>query len=280
MNDHSKQQREEITNKKKSEESLLREKVFSDSVINSLPGTFYMFNEEGKFQRWNYNFEIVSGYSSEEIAGMKPTDFFAGEEKELIANRIREVFITGKASVEARLISRDGKETPYLFTGQLFQIENQKLVIGMGIDITERLIAEDAVRATSQELLSLNKVISTCSGTLDLTTVLQKALDEALAITGLEGGTFCLLESDDTLSLGAQRDASEAMISDLMSHGIKVGDYLCGTCAHDKRPLILWSREEVRSFSTFEAVIGDDIRFHAAFPVMREDSCLGVLCVF
>ena len=271
---------QEITNKKKVEERYLIEKVFSNSLINSLPGTFYMFNEEGKFQRWNYNFEIVSGYSSEEIAGMKPTDFFAGEEKELIANRIREVFITGKASVEARLISRDGKATPFLFTGQLFQIENQKFLIGMGIDISERKKAEDAVRASSQELLSINRVISTCSSTLDLSTVLQKALDEALAITGLEGGTFCLLESDDTLSLGAQRDASEAMISDLMSHRIRVGDCLCGTCAHDKRPLILWNRDEVRSFSTLEATIGDDIRFHAAFPVMRENSCLGVLCVF
>ena len=61
MNDLSKQQMEEITNKIKSEESLLREKVFSDSLINSLPGIFYMFNEEGKFERWNYNFEIVTG---------------------------------------------------------------------------------------------------------------------------------------------------------------------------------------------------------------------------
>src|SRR4030066_1692327 len=126
MNDHSKQQMEEITNKKKSEESLLREKVFSDSLINSLPGIFYMFNEEGKFERWNYNFEIVTGYSSSEIAGSKPTDFFLGEEKDLISSRIREVFTTGKALVEARLISNDGKAPPLHCAYQCLQTANQK----------------------------------------------------------------------------------------------------------------------------------------------------------
>src|SRR3989337_1283525 len=271
---------QEITNKKKAEVIYLREKVFSDSVINSLPGIFYMFNEEGKFQRWNYNFEIVTGYSSSEIAGSKPTDFFLGEEKDLISSRIREVFTTGKALVEARLISKDGKATPFLFTGQCPQIENQEFLIGMGIDITERRIAEDAIRTYSQELLSINRVISACSSTIDLSRVLQIALDESLAITGLEGGTFCLLEPDDSLSLGAHRNASEAMIHDLTSHRIKVGDCLCGTVAHDKRPLILRNRDEVHSFSTLEAAIADDIHFHAAFPVMRDTVCLGVLCVF
>ncbi|MCC6543861.1 MAG: GAF domain-containing protein [Nitrospirae bacterium] len=147
-------------------------------------------------------------------------------------------------------------------------------------DITERKKTEVSLRESEQELRTINRVIATCSSTMDVYDILQRVLDEALAIAGLEGGTFCLLEPDGSLSLGAQRNASEDMIKDLTSHRIKVGDCLCGSAARDKRPLILRNRDEVHSFSTLEAALADDIRFHAAFPVIRDDICLGVLCVF
>ena len=60
---------------------LQKEKNLSDSIINSMPGIFYLFDHTGKFLRWNKRLETVSGYSREEIAMMSPLDFFEGEEK-------------------------------------------------------------------------------------------------------------------------------------------------------------------------------------------------------
>ncbi|MEW6417857.1 MAG: GAF domain-containing protein [Nitrospirota bacterium] len=59
-----------------------------------------------------------------------------------------------------------------------------------------------------------------------------------------------------------------------------MGECLCGECARDHKPLILKSREEVLKFSTREVQRGEDIRFHAAFPLIIANKCLGVLCVF
>ena len=65
-------------------QDLLREKQFSDTTITSLPGIFYLFDEQGKFLRWNRNFETVSGYSEAEIAQMHPVEFFHAEEHLII----------------------------------------------------------------------------------------------------------------------------------------------------------------------------------------------------
>ena len=58
------------------EDSLLQEKGFANSTIASLPGIFYLFDNKGRFLRWNENFECVSGYSPEELSTMRPLDFF------------------------------------------------------------------------------------------------------------------------------------------------------------------------------------------------------------
>jgi PAS domain S-box-containing protein len=117
-----------------------------------MPGLFYFFDKNGRMIRWNENLEKVSGYSSDEIAKMTPLDFFAAEDKELVKNRIQEVFTKGESTVEAYLISKDGKSTPYLFSGLLFIGDKQSYLAGMGIDITERKQAEKEVQKRIKEL--------------------------------------------------------------------------------------------------------------------------------
>ena len=70
----------DVTDQKKAEQELENTIMFSDSVIDSLPGIFYMFNMKMKFLRWNKNLEVISGYSKDEIAKMSPLHFFSGEE--------------------------------------------------------------------------------------------------------------------------------------------------------------------------------------------------------
>ena len=145
----------DITERKRAEEAMRNEKRFSDTIINSLPGIFYLFDENGHFLQWNRNFEIVSGYSSEEIEKINPLDLFSGEEKKWLGEAIQEVFVKGKSNVEADFISKDGRRTPYYFTGLRFISDNRPYLVGMGIDITERKQAEEALRESEQRLRRL-----------------------------------------------------------------------------------------------------------------------------
>ena len=85
----------DITERKQAEAAILNEKAFSEAMLDSLPGVFYLFDQTGRFLRWNRSFETVSGYSAEEIATMRALDFFTGEDRALIEQRIGRVFETG-----------------------------------------------------------------------------------------------------------------------------------------------------------------------------------------
>jgi PAS domain S-box-containing protein len=128
------------------------ERLFSATMIESMPGILYFYNEQGRFLRWNRNFETVSGYSAAEIAGMHPLDFFPDQEKGLLQARIAEVFTAGESSVEASFVAKDGRVTPYFFTGRRAVFEGANCLVGMGVDISERKRVELELRETQGQL--------------------------------------------------------------------------------------------------------------------------------
>jgi PAS domain S-box-containing protein len=131
------------------------ESLFSDMMIESMPGILYFYNYEGKFLRWNHNFQTVSGYSNEEIANMHPLDFFAAEEKSAIAEKITEVFTQGQSFIEASLLAKDGARTSYLFTGRNVKFQDIDCLVGMGIDISERKNAESKLVKVNRSIANL-----------------------------------------------------------------------------------------------------------------------------
>ncbi len=147
----------DVTPHRQSEEHLRREKRFTDAVLDSLPGIFYVFDTAGRFLRWNKNFETVTGYTAEEIAHLHPIDFFGGEDRDLIARRIQEVFEQGEATAEAEMVSKDGRRTPFFFTGKLTLLEDQVCLVGMGVDVSERKRLE-AELAHAQRIESIGRL--------------------------------------------------------------------------------------------------------------------------
>lgn len=124
------------------EARLQSEKQFSDTMIESMPGIVYFYDENGKFLRWNRNFEIISGYGPAEIMQMTPDAFFPEHVRPLLAERIAEVFSAGESSVEAPFLAKDGSATPYFFTGRRVEFAGAPCLVGVGVDISERLDAE------------------------------------------------------------------------------------------------------------------------------------------
>jgi len=140
----------------KDAETLLQmEQLFSEAIINSMPGMIYLYNEQRRFLRWNRAFETVSEYSPEEIERMDPLDFFVGEEKALIDRKIEEAFAIGDATVEAGFTSKSGRSTPFFLTGRRILFNGKPCVIGMGIDISARKQTEHALRESEQKYREL-----------------------------------------------------------------------------------------------------------------------------
>ncbi|MBI4750032.1 MAG: PAS domain S-box protein [Acidobacteria bacterium] len=141
--------------RRQAEQMVYREKLFSDTMIESMPGILYFYDSNGKFLRWNRNFETVTGYCAEEIAHMHPLDFFRGEDKIRVEERIGEVFAMGESCIEALFVAKDGTATPYFFTGRQVPFEEQSCLVGVGIDISDRKRAERLLAESEQKYREL-----------------------------------------------------------------------------------------------------------------------------
>ena len=152
----------DIGERRHAEARIRSEKEFSETLINSMPGIFYLYDWGRTILRWNKNFETVTGYTAEEIPRLDPLDFFAPEQKQLVHQRMLKCFAEGSADVEVFIVAKDGRRTPFYVTGLRIAVGERHCMLGVGIDISERLRAEPPV--TMRRLGRQNKALSSRHG--------------------------------------------------------------------------------------------------------------------
>jgi PAS domain S-box-containing protein len=146
----------DLTERMEVQRRLEKEIELSDSIINNLPGLFYLYKKNGEFLLWNKQFELTSGYSAEEFKTMSPLDFFGGEEVNLVFEAIEKVFQIGEWSVEANLLTKYGTKIPYYFTGAAINYAGTDCLLGMGIDLSA---VKNLEKELSQEKIAAQKKV-------------------------------------------------------------------------------------------------------------------------
>ncbi|WP_435181631.1 PAS domain S-box protein [Halorussus sp. AFM4] len=127
------------------------------AALDALPDVFFVLDAQGRLVHWNDRANAVTGYDDEELAGRDPTDFFAGAAADRVAAAVGRVFEEGRARVEAPLVTRDGTEIPYEFTGALMTDDDGDPVgiAGVGRDVTERKRREADLEASREQYRKL-----------------------------------------------------------------------------------------------------------------------------
>lgn len=146
----------DLTERTEAQEKLKKEKELSDSIINRLPGIFYLYDEDGHFIRWNKNFEKVSGYSTEEIKRMKPVDFYGEKHDSTVRNRINSVPDKESPDSEVELLTKEGKEIPFFISSFTIDYEGKRCLTGIGIDLSSKRKAEMEIAEKTAQLENLS----------------------------------------------------------------------------------------------------------------------------
>ncbi|PAU95800.1 hypothetical protein CK503_01710 [Aliifodinibius salipaludis] len=128
---------QDITSQVKAKQKLEKEKALSDKIINSLPISFFMFDQHGNAIRWNDYFRKATGFNDMQISYMDPLDYFPEKHKERVSQAIERVFEEGKASIQAEFLTSSGELVPYLYSASRFQGDQITYLIGTGQDISE-----------------------------------------------------------------------------------------------------------------------------------------------
>ena len=141
---------------------------FSDSLIASMPGIFYLYDARRKVVRWNKNFETITGVAPEEIPKLDPAQFFNPESRARVRERMQKCLAEGHADVEVQFQTPHGPSAPHYITGVRLELAGQPHVLGIGIDISGRLAAEAAQRETLGRLGRQNDELAKHARNADL----------------------------------------------------------------------------------------------------------------
>jgi len=201
---------EDITESRIAEENLLREKIFSETLINSLPGVFYLCDDQANMVRWNRNYEDVTGYSAEEISQMKGPDFFAKEDQSAAVQRAHRVISLGEtSSIETNLLTKDGRLIPHYFTGLRIMMGGRPYLAGIGLDISDRKRAEQERERLMEMLEAKNKELQSV--------VYIASHDLRSPLVNIYGFTKQLAESCDELSHLIRTPAADRQTAEKVS---------------------------------------------------------------
>ena len=133
----------DITHRKREEEALRHEQQFSQSLLGSLPGIFFLFSyPELRLVQWNRQLETLMGLPPEKIKGSYIEDWFPEERRPGVRVICDTVMREGALTMETRLQAKGGRQVDFAVSCVRFDAPGESWLMGMGIDITERKAAE------------------------------------------------------------------------------------------------------------------------------------------
>jgi PAS domain S-box-containing protein len=149
---------EDITSRKRAEESIRKEHDLKAAVFNSVPGLLYLYTEDGRLVQWNRQHELMTGYTPEELLNFRVEDWFDAEDRIKLATEFPKIFSEGYTQVELNLILKNKKKMPIFATGSKVMIEGKPHMVGIAIDLTERKQAELEAHRSRAEIAHLSRV--------------------------------------------------------------------------------------------------------------------------
>ena len=146
----------DVSERIKAEQLYAEERNFVFHSIEALPGIFYVFNAKGKFLRWNRQMEQITGYDAEDMGRITSADILPPDRRANHWKVVAEILKGNGVEGETELYCKDGRRIPYFFVARGFEWRGQDCVVGMGVDMTERIQAEQLAMKYMNELQQLS----------------------------------------------------------------------------------------------------------------------------
>jgi PAS domain S-box-containing protein len=217
----------DISERKRVEEALLLEKQFSELLLDSLPGIFYLYDGDLRLRRWNHNHEIAMGFSAEELRGRFIGDWFPSEaDRARILKAVRRVVDKGipGSPMESTLAHKDGRLVPYILSGVRLDTPEGPMLMGVGINISDRVKAERAVRESEEKYRLITQCVPDLIWTMDISGRFTYASPSVERTHGYSVEEFQNLSMQNTLTAQSLSMASEVIAEELKwieSHGVE-----------------------------------------------------------
>ena len=141
-------------------EEQRKERDFIDSIFKTAPVIILVLDDQGRVVTFNPYLEKIRGYKLEEAKGEYWFDIFVPERER---DRIRDVHKDTKLEIDTTgtinpILTRDGREVMIEWSNRPIKDDDGNLIwiLAIGQDITERMLAEDAIRESEERFRGLS----------------------------------------------------------------------------------------------------------------------------
>ena len=151
----------DITERKKAEQELIeREEKFRQLFNNANDAIFLtMVDEEtnstSKFIEVNDIACKLMEYTREEFLDLRSIDITIPEEREAILEIIKQIIKNGSATFETTQLTKSGRRIPTELSSLVFKLREEKVVLSIARDITERKLAEAQLKESEERYRQL-----------------------------------------------------------------------------------------------------------------------------
>lgn len=152
----------DITREKLNEEKLIKSEERLRNIFETADDLIFTLDENGNFSSVNNNGALNLGYLPQEMNGRHFFEFISSEKKADIARKFQDILRGQKVvTFEAYFDSKYGKSLIFEVSARAI-FENKKIsgVLGIGRNITERLLDQDKMKDLNNKLIEANRIIS------------------------------------------------------------------------------------------------------------------------
>lgn len=133
------------------EKQLAEEKMFSDTIINSLPGIFFVIDRDLKIVRHNHLYLEFFRLTDTEVGNHDYTACVIEGQREEVLAAIEDLFAHKEPLLlEMNVIGGNGQATPFIVTAQLLERGDTEYLVAIGSDLTAQKRMESQFRQTQK----------------------------------------------------------------------------------------------------------------------------------
>ncbi len=217
------------------------------------------------------------GYTRDELMALHIVDLSQGEppfDEPDVVTWIQKAKTAGPQIFEWQARHRDGRLFWVEVNLREASVDGQSRVLAVVRDISQRKLAEASLARWAVELRDLYEASLDINAQTDMSKLLPKVVERAVALTRIKQGGLYLLRPDQTLELVVQSNLSP----EYLGVRLHLGEGLAGRVAQDGVPLMV---EDYQQWAGRAVVLDKaNVRRILSVPLKTRNRIIGVLDLF
>ncbi|NLV27145.1 MAG: PAS domain S-box protein [Methanomicrobiales archaeon] len=149
---------EDISEQKRTEEALRASEMRFRNIFNNVNDSILIYDLDGKIIEVNEIACRTLMYSREELLNRCIWELVKPEEQEIFKKKIQEIIRLGQIFFESTLNTKNEKPVPLEVNARKIICNGKQVILSVGRDISERVLAENALRQANRQINLLTSI--------------------------------------------------------------------------------------------------------------------------